>query len=97
MPRVIKCRECLVIGNLDPPVGIEEREERISSRCHFFWCGLIKYRPVSSEITQCCFLNGEQDWLGVGLGVGDGIGFGKTTFTPLLQANFFPDLIQVYV
>ena len=35
--------------------------------------------------------------VGVGLGVEDGIGFGETTFTPLLQTNFFPDLIQVYV
>lgn len=34
----------------------------------------------------------------VALGVSNGDGFGvATTFTPLLQTNFFPDLIQVYL
>jgi hypothetical protein len=33
---------------------------------------------------------------GVRVGVADGLGV-ATTFTPLLQTNFFPDLIQVYL
>jgi hypothetical protein len=36
----------------------------------------------------------------VGIGeleeVGDGVGVGVATFTPLLQTNFLPDLMQVY-
>ena len=33
---------------------------------------------------------------GAGVGVADGLGV-ATTFTPLLQTNFLPDLIQVYL
>ena len=34
---------------------------------------------------------------GVGVGVGDGVGVGvgDANLTPLLQTNFFPDLMQV--
>ena len=34
---------------------------------------------------------------GDGEGVGVTEGFGVATFTPLLQTNFLPDLMQVYV
>ena len=35
--------------------------------------------------------------VGVGVGVGDGVGVGvgDANLTPLLQTNFFPDLMQV--
>jgi hypothetical protein len=36
--------------------------------------------------------------IAVGVGVADGVGEAlTTTFTPLLQTSFFPDLIQVYL
>ena len=42
---------------------------------------------------------GVGDGVGVGVGVGDGVGVGvgvgDANLTPLLQTNFFPDLMQV--
>ena len=42
---------------------------------------------------------GLDEGVGVGVpdGLGVGVGFATTTFTPLLQTNFFPDLMHVYL